>query len=100
MGGVAVRMDGRVGVSLVNAAPTPMRAGSVDEAAGPVDRRQGDRARRRGLDPSGEPHATPAFRRGAAWVRARRALEAGPTLTDPVGPSDHVGSDGKGQPCT
>jgi len=75
--GVAVaRAGGRVGVSLVNVAATPVRAAAVEAAlsdgagAAEAAERAAD-----GLEPSGDNNATPEYRRHLARVLTRRGLE-------------------------
>lgn len=76
MGVAAVRLDGRVGVSLVNVAPTPVRATAVEEAlAGGASAAEAAERAADGLEPSGDLNATPAFRRHLSRVLTRRALE-------------------------
>ena len=75
VGAVAVRTAGGVGVALVNVAPTPVRAGAVEEAlaAGASAAEAAEHAAD-GLEPSSDLNATPAFRRHLARVLTRRAL--------------------------
>jgi aerobic carbon-monoxide dehydrogenase medium subunit len=78
--GVAVaRVNGHVGVSLVNVAATPVRASAVEDAlAGGASPAEAAEAAAEGLEPSGDNNATPDFRRHLARVLTGRALaEAG-----------------------
>lgn len=78
--GVAVaRVNGRVGVSLVNMAATPVRAVAVEEAlASGASATDAAEQAAQGLNPSGDNNATPEFRRHLARVLTRRGLlEAG-----------------------
>ncbi|HXQ18086.1 MAG TPA: xanthine dehydrogenase family protein subunit M [Acidimicrobiales bacterium] len=76
VGAAAVRVDGRVAVSLVNVARTPVRASAVEDAlaSGASATEAADLAAE-GLEPSGDNNATPEFRRHLARVLTRRALE-------------------------
>ena len=77
MVGVAVaRVNGSVGVSLVNMGPVPLRAGAV-EAALAQGASAADAAERadEGTDPTGDANASPEFRRHLAKVLTRRALQ-------------------------
>ena len=79
VGVAAARVNGHVGVSLVNVAATPVRAGAVEEAlAGGAPASEAAELAADGLDPSGDNNATPEFRRHLARVLTKRALvEAG-----------------------
>jgi len=76
VGVAAVRVDGRVGVSLVNVAPTPVRAAAVEEAvASGASAVEAAELADRDIEPTGDINATPEFRRHLARVLTRRALE-------------------------
>jgi carbon-monoxide dehydrogenase medium subunit len=78
--GVAVaRVNGRVGVSLVNVASTPVRAMATEEAlASGASAAEAAEQAGQGLEPSGDGNATPEFRRHLARVLTKRGLlEAG-----------------------
>jgi len=77
MVGVAVaRSNGSTGVSLVNMGATPLRATAVEQAlAGGASAAEAAEAADQGTDPSGDPNASPEFRRHLARVLTRRALE-------------------------
>jgi aerobic carbon-monoxide dehydrogenase medium subunit len=79
VGVAAVRVDGRVGVSLVNMAPTPVRAGAVEEAlASGASATDAAELAAEGLEPTADINATADYRRHLARVLTRRALvEAG-----------------------
>ncbi len=76
VGAAAVRVGGRVAVSLVNVAPTPVRASAVEDAlaSGASAAEAAELAAER-LEPSGDTNATPEFRRHLSRVLTRRALE-------------------------
>ena len=77
MVGVAVaRTNGSVGVSLVNMGSTPLRATAVEQAlAGGASTEEAAARADEGSDPTGDPNASPEFRRHLARVLTRRALE-------------------------
>ncbi len=78
--GVAVaRVNGHVGVSLVNVASTPVRATAVEQAlASGASAADAAEQAAEGLEPTGDANATPEFRRHLARVLTRRGLvEAG-----------------------
>jgi carbon-monoxide dehydrogenase medium subunit len=78
--GVAVaRVNGHVGVSLINVASTPVRATAVEQAlASGASAADAAEQASEGLEPSGDANATPDFRRHLARVLTGRGLvEAG-----------------------
>ncbi len=79
VGSVVARVDGRVGVALVNVGPTPVRADAVETAlAGGASAAEAAELAAEGLEPPADNNATPEFRRHLARVLTARALaEAG-----------------------
>lgn len=76
VGAMAVGVAGRVAVSLVNMAPTPVRAAGVEEAlASGASPAEAAAHAADDLHPSGDLNATPEYRRHLARVLTRRALE-------------------------
>ena len=75
--GVAVaRANGTTGVSLVNMAPVPVRAGAVEAAlAQGASAAEAAEQAAEGTDPTGDHNASPEFRRHLARVLTRRALQ-------------------------
>lgn len=74
--GVAAVSDGITAVSLVNMAPTPVRASAVEEAlAGGASPAEAAERASDGLDPPADLNASSEYRRHLATVLVRRALE-------------------------
>lgn len=77
MVGVAVaRYDGTTGVSLVNMGSTPLRASAVEAAlAAGTSAAEAAEVADQDTEPTGDPNASPEYRRHLARVLTRRALE-------------------------
>jgi carbon-monoxide dehydrogenase medium subunit len=77
VGALALRLGGRVRVSLVGMAPVPWRAGATEAAlAEGASAAEAAALADEGTDPPGDHLAGPEFRRHLARVLVRRALEA------------------------
>jgi carbon-monoxide dehydrogenase medium subunit len=79
VGSVVARVDGQIGVALVNMGPTPLRASAVEAAvARGAAAAEAAELAAEGLEPPADNNATPEFRRHLARVLTARALaEAG-----------------------
>ncbi len=76
VGAAAARVNGGVGVALMNMGSTPIRASAVEsavgEGAGSADAAS---VAAEGTSPTGDSHATPEYRLHLATVMVRRALD-------------------------